>query len=209
MKRYCSLLSCGIAAFVAVLGCGDGKDQNAVVQGTVTIDGELAQQGAVTFHSQGGGPVAYGTIHPDGSFAMRIGQGRVSNLDQSEIYPGDYTATVVVNAPSTPDPAEGEGAPPIPGMKITAAKYGNKATSELQYSIRPGLNVIHIPVERATAEELELQANDAEEATTEEATTEEVTTQTESGEPEVSDASEVETSQQPAEQEAESEAKQP
>jgi hypothetical protein len=137
-----------------MVGCGDGKDQNAVVQGRVTIDGQLAEQGTVTFHPQGGGAIAYGTIHKDGSFAMQIGQGRVTNLDQSEIYPGKYIATVVINAPSTPDKEKGEGAPPIPGVRITSAKFSNKDTSGLNFTIKPGLNVIDIPVERATPEEI-------------------------------------------------------
>ncbi len=145
----------GLACLAAFHGCGkSSKKQDATVQGTVTIDGELVNRGTVAFHPVGGGPGAYGTIYKDGTFALRIGQGNPGNQDQSLIYSGDYLASVVVRAPSTTDKKLGASAPPTPGVLLSAAKYSNKATSELKFTIKPGLNVVDIPLEGFVSKEI-------------------------------------------------------
>ena len=150
------ILSCLCLIWLAgSVGCDSGKNRNATVQGTVTIDGELAKSGTVVFHPADDIPTAYGTIRSDGTFALRIGQGKTHDLDHSKISPGDYIATVMIRGPSVPDEELGEGAPPKPGPRLSAAKYGSKETSGLAYTIESGrLNVINIEVESPSEEEL-------------------------------------------------------
>jgi hypothetical protein len=142
------------------IGCG-GDSDSAIVQGTVTINGQLAPRGTVTFHPVAGGPVAVGAIHNNGTFALRIGQGNVRDPDQSKIPPGKYVATVVVNAPADRTTSVQEsGGPPIGGPRLTAAKYASTDTSDLTFEVSPGRNVIsldlegaeHDPVEESTPE---------------------------------------------------------
>ena len=68
------------AAFLALLSVGIGCGARRQVrldrrQGTVTVDGELAPCGRVTFHPVKTGPPAYGSIFQNGSYSLRIGQG--------------------------------------------------------------------------------------------------------------------------------------
>ena len=144
---------------LAAMGCNGSKKQNAIVQGTVTIDGELAKQGIVKFHPEGDGPIAYGTIHKDGSFAMQIGQGKRLDLDSSEIYSGKYVATVVISSPDGESP-KGSVGHKEPSPRLSATKYSDKETSNLRYEIIPGRNVISISVERAAPEQLEVEPDD-------------------------------------------------
>jgi hypothetical protein len=148
LKFFCLFYLAGLA------GCESGSKRDATVQGTVTVEGELAKSGAIAFHSSIGAPPAYGTVSSDGTFALRIGQGNPNDLDNSKIPPGDYVATVMIRGPSVRDEQLGPGAPPKAGPRISAAKYSNRETSGLAYSIKPGLNVINIELERASAEEL-------------------------------------------------------
>ncbi|NOZ39184.1 MAG: sigma-70 non-essential region-containing protein [Planctomycetes bacterium] len=146
-----------LALIVVALGLGgcaesDGT-MNATVQGTVTIDGELAPRGKVSFHKTDGGPVANGTVHSDGTFTLQVGRGNISDQDASRIPAGEYTATVVVNEPSTVDPEHPSG-PPLPGARLTAVKFSSRETSGLRYTIIAGLNIVDIDVEAPSSEEL-------------------------------------------------------
>lgn len=142
-----------LLALVAFMGCQE-QEQGAVVQGTVTIDGELAKSGTVAFHPQSEGAAAFGSILPDGTYSLRVGQGNTGNIDYSRIPPGKYTATVSVKGPSVPNEAEGPGAPPKPGPQLAALKYASRETSDLHFEVRVGLNVFNLAVERASLEEI-------------------------------------------------------
>lgn len=153
MKKYavslndfvCFLL---VLSFVLHLGCGNDQDAaDAMVQGTVTIDGVLAPRGQVTFHPVKQGPVATGPIHGDGSFSLRIGQGNMASPDESKIFPGEYIATVVVNEAANPSTTVGEGGPPLAGKRLTAIRYSQKDTSGLKFKVKSGLNVFPIEIE--------------------------------------------------------------
>jgi hypothetical protein len=139
-----------LIALVSFTGCG-GPVSN--VQGTVTIDGELAPRGTVVFHPVAGGPTAYGTINKDGSYALRVGQGDLSDPDAGEIEAGEYIVTVVVNMPSQRDETVEESEPPHPGARMTASKYASKDTSDLRATVKAGSNVVPLELEAATAEE--------------------------------------------------------
>ena len=142
-------IACSVfAMFVAVTGCGTNRSSaDAIVQGTVTIDGVLAPRGQVTFHPVATGPVATGPIHGDGSFSLRIGQGDMANPDESKINSGEYVATVVVNEPADKSATVGEGGPPLAGKRLTAIKYALKETSGLKFTVKPGRNVFPIELE--------------------------------------------------------------
>jgi hypothetical protein len=151
---YCVLL------IVPCVGCG-GAD--ATVQGTVTIDGQLAPRGAVMFHPIDDGPTAYGTISENGTYVLRIGQGDRSDLDASQIHSGDYIVTAVVGTPPIRDEKLAEGEPPQPGPRLTAAKYANKDTSDLRVTVKPGTNVVPLELEGAHADETEVEEAETEE----------------------------------------------
>jgi len=133
---------------LATQSCADNSQVgNAIVQGTVTINGELAPRGQVTFYPEKKGPVATGLIHSDGSFSLRIGQGNPTEPDESKIFSGNYTATVVVSAPADKSSSIAEGGPPIAGPRLSAMKYSMPETSDLKFSVKAGRNVFPIEIE--------------------------------------------------------------
>ncbi len=144
----------------SLTGCGDSGAGDAIVQGTVTVDGQLAESGSVVFHSQGDSPAAYGTIREDGTYVLRVGRGNVDNVNASKIMSGDYVATVQIRGPSIPD-AEFEGAPPRPGPLLIAEKFTSKATSGLAHTIKAGRNVVNLELESPSEEELQARAEAA------------------------------------------------
>jgi hypothetical protein len=152
--RYILSLSVGICLELCFLGCsGPAHKYDAVVTGTVTIDGELAKSGTVTLHPTAKqGQIAIGRIYPDGSFSLRTGQGDLRESDGGTVPSGDYIVTVVVNGPSEPDPS-GPGAPPIVGPLMVAEKYISRDTSDLRCHVKPGANVAVFDVHGASTEQ--------------------------------------------------------
>jgi hypothetical protein len=145
------IVSFGLLA--VCIGCGS---PSANVQGTVTIDGQLAQNGTVVFHPVDEGPTAYGSIDKNGNYSLRVGQGDLSDPNAGQVEMGEYIVTVVVNMPSRPDDVEGEAAPPTPGARLSAEKYSNKDTSPLRHTVSGGANVVPLEIEGAVAEEAEV-----------------------------------------------------
>lgn len=149
-------------AFIALLtGCGQsGVDRNAKVTGVVTINGELATSGSVSFHPIDGGPVIYGTIGSEGAYRLKTGKGNVADPSESAVPSGQYIAVVRVALPTKSDTIASDisGAPPKPGSLLVPAEYMDPETSPLDYSIKPGDNVINIDIE-FEAEELEGEAD--------------------------------------------------
>jgi hypothetical protein len=139
----------GVLACTCCAGCSSTMDSS--VQGTVTIDGQLADRGTVAFNPVHGGAPAYGIIAKDGSYSLRIGQGNLSNEDASRIHSGDYVVTVVVNSPSRNGETMGEAGPPMPGPRLTAKEYASAATSPLHTTVKPGPNILPLEVKGATA----------------------------------------------------------
>lgn len=142
---------------VAFVGCSEGGSGDAIVQGTVTIDGQLAESGSVLFHSTGDAPAAYGAIRKNGSFALRVGRGNTNNVNASKIQSGEYVATVQIHGPSIPD-EEFPGAPPKTGPLLIAEKYTTKATSGLTHTFKSGRNVVNLELESPSEEELATRA---------------------------------------------------
>lgn len=121
---------------------------DSTVQGAVTIDGELANRGTVIFHPVGKGAPAYGDIRKDGTYSLRVGQGDLSDADGGQLASGDYVVTVMV----TSAPPGDTGDLPMPGPRVTAAKYREKSTSDLKVSVKPGPNVVPLDLEGAAAD---------------------------------------------------------
>ena len=157
-----------------LIGCqtADGVN-NATVQGRVTIDGELAASGTVTFHPVAGGPVAVSAIDPSGSYALRIGQGNARHQDSSRIPAGQYVATVMSSGPAPEGSLVGVGGSPSSGPRLVALKYADPQTSSLTFDVKPGMNVLNLAVEGASADPPpDEAAEDAAGASTAETTTE-------------------------------------
>jgi hypothetical protein len=153
--RRCWIGNCLIGiALVAAHGCGGpAYEYDSTVTGTVTIDGELANGGTVTFHPVEKGRLAIGRIHSDGSYSLRTGQGDLSKVDGGTVMPGDYLVTVSISAaPSTENEAVVEGEPPIAGPSLIASKYRQKNTTDLRFTIKPGPQVIVLNLDRAEQE---------------------------------------------------------
>jgi len=135
---------------------------NATVSGTVTIDGILAKSGTVTYHPLAGGQPAIGNIYSDGTYALRSGQGDLSDPDGGGIASGGYVVTVAINAPATENENAEIGGPPVPGPSLVAAKYRSKKTSDLKRIVKPGASVFVLNLESSATDEAELgQAEDS------------------------------------------------
>lgn len=135
-------------------GCGGpAYEYDSVVTGTVTIEGELAPRGTITFHPVAkNGKIAIGRIYPDGSFSLRTGQGDLRESDGGTVVPGEYIVTVVVTGPP-PAPTTPEGGPPGPGPLLVAKRYLSRDTSDLRRTVHPGANVMVFELERAAPED--------------------------------------------------------
>lgn len=138
--NYQQLLSSCIASIcLLAVGCGAPAQRDATVTGTVLIDGQLAENGTVTFHPVAGGPSASGGIRDDGSYSIRTGQGDLSTGDSGSLNSGEYKVTIVVRAPSSE--TNNNGAPPPAGPPLTASKYASQATTDLKRTVKPGENL--------------------------------------------------------------------
>jgi len=136
---------------VLLVGCGQpASPYDANVQGTVTIDGELAPGGSVTFSPKGEGPVATGVIGRDGSFVLKVGQGAIADPNRSLIPAGEYVAAVVVTGAPVANPDDA-GAPPKVGPRLMADKYASKSTSGLEFTVRTGANVLELKLDGPSA----------------------------------------------------------
>ena len=145
---YCAMaIISTVLTLSAVCGCGGpAYEYDSTVTGTVTIDGDLAKSGTVTFHPAEKGQPAIGRIHSDGSYSLRTGQGDMREVDGGTVIPGEYAVTVAITGPSAPMTAE--GGPPIPGPSLIASKYSRKETTDLHHTVKPGKQVIVLSLEK-------------------------------------------------------------
>ena len=176
---YFVLLLCA----VSLPGCSDSASQrSATVQGTLTIDGELASSGTVTFYPVDGGPVAVGQVQSDGSYSLSTGRGTAVGPNSGTVFPGTYQVAVMVMGRQDDSVVIGDDGPPAAGPRLVAKKYTNNETSGLEFEIKPGRNLFVLqvlgvshdpPADDATAENGEENgeenASDAEATSTDEA----------------------------------------
>ena len=151
-KEKTKVIALALGFSVACLcpaGCsGPPKKYDATASGTVTVDGELAPGGTVTFHPTEGGPASIGHINPGGSYSLRTGQGNLKETDGGTIKSGDYIVTTFVNLKLTEEARNHPGGPPTPGANIADVKYRSKETSPLRHRVEPGRNVIILNLDR-------------------------------------------------------------
>lgn len=153
-KRHRRWPLLGALALMAAAGCGGSNKYGAEVTGTVTIDGELAHSGTVTFHpTDKAGKIAVGRIYPDGSFSLRTGQGDLRESDGGTVAPGEYIVTVVVNGPSPPPTTP--GGPPPAGPLLVAERYIDRDTTDLRENVVAGENVVAFNLDRAAPADAE------------------------------------------------------
>ena len=112
-----------------VVGCAPSYESS--VFGVVTLDNQPLPLGTVKFYPVGPGPVAYGKINADGSYAVKIGS-------DDGLPPGEYIVTVVS---MTPPP---EGVSRELGELLTPQRYGQQQSSDLKFTVEPGKNVIDL-----------------------------------------------------------------
>ena len=111
-------------------GCG-GKP--AKVSGTVSVDGVPLNQGTVSYVPAGGGLRAVAQIESDGSYKVRTNR-------EMGLEIGEYKVAVSSREVIKP---EGGGLP-MPGKYLAPQRYGRIETSDLQYTVEKGSNVIDI-----------------------------------------------------------------
>ena len=142
-----------VVLFVAAGCSGPAHEYDAIVTGTVTVDGELAKSGTVTFHpaKAGQGKVTIGRIHANGSYSLRTGQGDLSDVDGGTVMPGDYIVTVSITGPPVAARQGVEGEPQTAGPSLVAAKYSDKESSDLKRTVVAGSQVINLELEAAEA----------------------------------------------------------
>jgi hypothetical protein len=114
-----------------VSGCAGSE---ATVTGKVTIDGEPAKSGTVTFYADGTGPAATGNIESDGRYSLSTGTDK-------GLPAGSYIAAVAVVEVIQPADPRSE---PIPKL-LSPEKYQVPATSDLKVEVKPGAN--DVPLE--------------------------------------------------------------
>lgn len=136
-------------AFLSATGCfRTTTKHDATVSGTVTVDGELAPRGTVTFHPVDGGPVSIGHINSGGSYSLRTGQGNLNKTDGGTVQSGNYIVTAFVNLTPVEKDHVNRGGPPVPGVNIADVKYRSRKTSPLRHLVKPGRNVIILNLDR-------------------------------------------------------------
>jgi len=164
MTRFLPKALCAVCTAVFLAGCGGAANTyDAVVTGTVTIDGELAKSGTVIFYPvKEDGLVATSQVFPDGSYSLRTGQGDLSNVDGGTVQSGDYVVTVSITGPPAPGAVVAEGGPPVPGPSLIAEKYALKDTTDLKFTVKPGPNVFVLELDAAEPVEAGEQESPAE-----------------------------------------------
>ncbi len=116
-----------------IAGCGSSHD--AVVSGTVTLDGKPLTNGEVQFHPVGDGPTAYGRLGEEGAY--RLGTGSESGLD-----PGRYKVTVMSTEPPSKELPSG-ATPPI-GKRLSPERYGTVEATPFEFDVTDGNNTIDL-----------------------------------------------------------------
>lgn len=176
-QRYASAVPASAAialACLTALGCQRAANTyDATVQGAVTVDGELAPRGTVTFHPVKTGAPSSGPIHEDGSYSIRTGQGDLGNPDGGTIRSGEYVVTVTVTAPPSAEQVVAEGGPPATGARMMADKYAAKETSDLKVEVKKGPNIVDLKLDGPWAnpqEEIDADAEPKDEANEDDAT---------------------------------------
>jgi len=126
---------CAVAFSMVLTGCG-GSNNEATVQGVVTLDGAPVPAGSISFVPAGGGTQAYAMSDESGNYEAYTGR-------EAGLKPGQYRVTVVARERPATNHTE-TGAPAPAGASITPRWYASPETSGLSFDVKPGSNEINL-----------------------------------------------------------------
>jgi len=126
--RRCAALF--VLSLICLPGCSPGK---STVSGTVTLDGQPVQSGAITFvKDEGGSMVREGAVISDGKFEAAVPPGKYKLELTGQKVVGKRTQTGFDGKPETLDVTE----------QLFPEKFNTK--TELMQEIKPGANPINL-----------------------------------------------------------------
>ncbi|WP_428306220.1 hypothetical protein [Lacipirellula sp.] len=120
------LLLVAVAVALSAAGCGKSGPTLLPVKGKVTIDGQPAKEGGVTFHNAANQMIQLvSSIRSDGTYVM------MHNRDEGAPA-GDYVVTVLVSeTPMTPD-GNYSGLP----KTVSNRKFADPGTTPLKVEVK-------------------------------------------------------------------------
>ncbi len=127
-----SLLGIAAAACIAITGCGRGNF--GTVDGTVTLDGQPLEGGAIAFYPVASGPIYYADVEPDGSYHLKTSS-------HDNVIPGSYVATVSYRRGR---PSPGMSLREIEALEKVPFRYCNRETSDLEFDVVAGANQLDL-----------------------------------------------------------------
>ena len=128
----------------AILGCGNDFPGRVAISGIVELDGKPLDGASVAFIGDGGGALATATTDKLGEFRVKVATG-TNKVSVSKVDPN--AAAAIADAPKAEDMLMGTPeqvkkiVQPKPGVP---EKYGNPATSNLQFDISAGMKPLSI-----------------------------------------------------------------
>ncbi len=128
----------------AMIGCGNDFPGRVAISGIVELDGKPLEGASVAFVGDGGGALATATTDKLGEFRIKVAPGS-NKVSVSKVDPN--AAAAVAGAPKAEDMLMGT---PEQVKKIVQPKagvperYGNPATSNLQFDISAGMKPLSI-----------------------------------------------------------------
>lgn len=126
---------CAFALSTMFGGCG-GSNNEATVQGVVTLDGAPVPEGSISFVPSTGGAQAYAMSDDSGNYEVYTGR-------EAGIKPGEYRVTVVARERPKVNQTESGGPAPA-GASITPRWYASPETSGLTFDVKPGSNDVNL-----------------------------------------------------------------
>jgi len=130
-------------AIASVGGCGRSGPDVAYVEGTVLLDGEPVAEANVGFSPVSAGRPAFGKTNSAGVFHLTTVRGGAP--DRGAMV-GEYAVTITkwknrMEGITEPDPVREAKVSTLPPDYIVPKAYGDKATSGLKATVKPGRNV--------------------------------------------------------------------
>ena len=123
------------AFLISAIGC-ETSPYESTVSGTVSLDGVPIGPGIVQFIPAGNSHnPATGTIQVDGDYELQTSK-------KTGLQPGEYQVTVAVY--DQPEVAPGERAAPGSAPLRTPEKYFSLETTDLKFTVEPGVNELNI-----------------------------------------------------------------
>jgi hypothetical protein len=137
------LVLAGLFAIIFAGGCGRSGPAVAYVEGTVVLDGEPVAGASVGFSPLAGGQPAFGKTDAAGVFHLTTVRGGAR--DGGAVV-GEYAVTITkwrnrMEGITEPNPALEAELAKLPPDYIVPKAYGDKATSGLKATVKPGRNV--------------------------------------------------------------------